>query len=750
MKRKLRFLQVLLSIILSIFCMVALIACAGKEPPVPQVTNVTITAVDSTSYGKAGALHQINYTAPEDSEISTSVQLNGEPATVADFVKTPEGLIFYTAGEYTVTVYASKNGMLGSGSVNITITEGAVSVNNVTISAAAGEAYGKVGALHLISYTATAGSQVEVEIKKDEALADDVIFNGEYNTVIFGSAGTYTVKVTATTESGSDSAQAQIEVTAAEAPTVSLSLNQTTVEEDGEVTLQKTVSYAGGDMLAGESVSVLYRADSTGSFLETSESSYTLIGDKFTPHLAGEWKLVYKVLGEKGSEGEASATLKCNPLALSLLPKATGLYRIQTATPAEIDYTVIGAADKYDISYDLHGATHVTASAGDGTSVRINASEVDYFTVTIVYTHKVVTTLQEKLDITVYSVDSLTYAPAWGEDPFDGMPSDVLTSMGHLLYFNATSRGGNKRELTAENATFEVIEHNVTASSGGTGVEILYGAGDNGAYPYVIVTNFDNNVAQGDFTLKMTLTDPYTGYSAVATKKFNVLPTSNNNANAAKFIVNYINQHSDFYDMGSMDYSNLCSDCRHNMILTKTGAIMQRSNPSWTLNNNNADFAQMDLASASQNNRLEFKFKLLAPNPVSGEAWLGIGMRTVNTNGWAGFFDLHIVSGRLDITNGLNQRPSTESKSAAERPLAQNGATLYVRIDRRVNGSVAEYTVYAKTEANAPYEQYYRCTYAVSTSAGNPGAPVKQYQFTHRNAGGCYAVEEVNVTDFGA
>ena len=751
MKRKFVLIQVLLSVILSILCCVAFIGCEGKEPPAPVVSDVTITAVDGTSTGKAGALHQVNYTATEGSDISMSVQLDGEPATVADYSGTEEGLIFYSAGEYTVTVYATKGGMLGSASAKITVTVGSVSVSDVKISAAANETFGKVGSLHVISYKATAGSKVEIEIQKGEAKADDVVFNPEYNTVIFGSTGTYTVKVTATANEVSDSAYAQIAIEITDEPTVQLTLNKSTVEEDEEVTLQKTVTYVGGDTCKEESVSVLYRATSADTFNEISASAYTLAGVRFTPHLAGEWQITYRAEGVRGAVGEASATLTCNPGEVELSLKTQGRHRIQTNAATEIDYRVEGAADKYDITYDVHGVNGVTATAGDGHSVSITATAVEYFTVTVVYTHKVVTTLQVKLDIDFYSVDSLTYAPVWGEDPFDGMPSDVLTSMGHLLYFDAKSSGGIQRELTAKDVQYTVIEKNVTASSGGNGVEVLYGASDNEAYPYVIVTNFDNNVATGNFTLKMTLTDPATGYSAVAYKKFNVLPTTNDNAKAAKFIQDYVKAHSDFYSMGNMDYSNLCSDTRHNMVLTKTGTVMQRSNPSWDLNKGNADFAQMDFASASKNNRLEFKFTLLAPNPTSGVAWLGIGMRTSVQTGWAGFFDLHTVNGRLDITCGLDAKPTSEYVFNSDaRPLANNNTTMYVRIDRNVSGTVAEYAIYVKTGETDGFLPWYRCSYNVSTTAGNPGAPVKQYQFTHRNGGGCYAVEEVRVTDFGA
>lgn len=751
MKRKILMIQVLLTIVLSVLCCFALFGC-GSEPEVPEVTGVAIVAVDGKSQGKAGALHEVTYTVPENCKVATSVRIGDSFATMADYSSTNGGYIFYTAGEYTVTVYASRGGMLGSASAKITIHESEASVSDVQIKAAAGEAYGKVGALHVLSYAADADSEIQVEIKKDGVAATDVEFNGGYNTLVFGSAGKYTVTVTATVGTVSDSAEAEIEIGVADAPTVTLSLDKSTVQEDGEVTLSHTVAYAGGDVRKEESVTALYRKGSSGDYAQANEETYTVNGDRFTPHVAGEWKVVYKALGMGGGAGEASTALTCTPVEITLSPKTTERQRIRTENPTEIDYLVEGAADKYNVSYDVHGKSGIETEKGEGNSVRVTAANVDYFTVTVVYTHKVDTSMKKTVDIDLYSVESLVYAPVWGADPFDGMPDEVLTSMGYLLYFDATASGGVARELTAKNAKYEVIEHRVTASSGGTGVELLYAANDEN-YPYVIVSNFDNNVAEGNFTLKMTVTDPYTGYSAVATKKFTVLPTTNNQATATKRIQNFVEKYSDFYRMDSMNFDNAVSDCRQNMILTKTGTIMQRSNPSWPLQNGpgneNADFAHMDFEKAASNCRLEFKFNLLAPNPASGAVWLGIGMRTVDANGWVGFFDLHVVNGKLDITAGL-QGNDKEYVSNAERPLAENDTTMYIRIDRRVNGSLAEYTVFVKTQENAAYEQFYRCTMATSTSAGNVGAPVKQYQFTHRYGGGCYSVENVVVTSYDA
>ncbi|MDE6411599.1 MAG: hypothetical protein K2L02_03580 [Clostridia bacterium] len=752
MKRKIILLQVLLTLILSILCCFALFGCNSSEPPVPEVKDVTITALDGTSYGKTGALHKVNYNVPEGSKVATSVKIGDSFATVADYSYLDGGYIFYTAGEYTITVYASKDGMLGSASAKITVHDSEASVSDVNIRAAAGEAFGKVGALHVLTYAADAGCAIQVEIKKDGEPATDVEFNSVYNTLVFGSAGKYTVKVTASIGTGNDSAETEIEIGVMAEPSVTLSLDKSEVNEDEEVTLNHTVVYQSGDIRERESVSALYRTGASDEYREAREDTYTVKGDRFTPHIAGEWKVVYKAQGRGGAVGEAIASLKCNgvPAEISLSCNITERLRIQTNTATDLKYFVEGATDKYDVTYDVHGASGVIAEMGEGSSVRVTPTEVEYFTLTVIYTHKGDPSIQKKFDIDLYSVDSLGYSPVWGDEPFD-MLDDVLTSMGHMLYFNATTRGGAQRELTSRNAKYEVIENNVTASSGGTGVEVL-NAADDVNYPYVIVTNFDHNVAKGDFTLKMTLTDPVTGFSAVAKKKFNVLATGN--GSAAKFIQNYVKTHSDYYTMGNMNFENLSSDSRHNMVLTKTGTIMQRSNPSWPLRDSNgaenSDFALMDFDQAATNCRLEFKFTLLGPNPGSGEVWLGIGMRTVNEGGWAGFFDLHLVNGKLDITNGLDKKPTlgnATTSNAAARPSAQNGTTMYVRIDRSVSSNRATYTVSVKTEGDANYVEYYRCSYTVSSDAGNPGAPVKQYQFTHRNGGGCYAVENVTITN---
>lgn len=743
MKRKFTALRTFFLLAFSLLACFALFGCDADEPSAPQVTDVAITAADGAVYGKAGELHRITYVAPEGSEVSFSVRLGGSAAGGGDYARLDEGYVFYTAGTYTVTVYAAKDGMLGSGSATVTI-QSAELLGEVRLFAASGEAYGKAGALHVLSFSSREGSEAEVTIEKEGEAATDAVYDGALRTVVFGSAGKYTVTVTVTDGEEHASGKAEIEVSATDAPEVGLTLGKKSAKENEEISFTRSVVFAKGDSAISEEISVLYRKNSREEYRAAEEETYFLGGEKFMPRIAGEWELVLSVLTRGGAAAEATARLTCRPAEIALRSFSERRIRVQTGQAAEIGYLVTGTAENYDVTFDTHGNENVTAEAGEGSSVRVTAAQVDYFTVTVVYTHKVNRSTIKSLDLDFYSVESLTYAPAFGEDPFDGMPSDVLTSMGHRLYFDAHSCGGEERELTAE---YEVVKNNVTAETGSNAVEILFAA-DDGVTPYVIVSNYDNNVARGKFLLRLTVKDPFTGYFAVAEKEFNVIPTTNDNAAAAKCIEDYVEAHADYYQMNGLDFSSVCSDSRHNMVLTKTGTIINRAHPDWALRSNNADnadFAKIGLSAPAQDCRLEFKYRIFAPNPNSGNTWLGIGLCTKTKDGWAGFFDLHTVNGKLAVTHSFagakNQQVFEE-----EMPLAKSGTTLYVCIDRKGNGGLAEYTISVKTEKNGEYRKYLRVDFNVSDTAGNLGAPIAEYRFTHRNAGGTYSLEEVSLS----
>ncbi len=739
MKRRAIYLHILLVLLLSLLCGGMLVGC-GETVAAPEVKNVSIAAVEGTT-GTVGTPHRVTFEAPEGCEISYSVVLGEAPATVSDFRRDGDAFLFYKAGTYTVTVYAAKDGMLGSGAATLSVK--AAGLGEVKLTAPSG--YGKVGTKHALSCEGMSAA-AKVSVEKDGAPTEDAAYSAAEGTIVFASAGTYTVVV----EEGGEKKTATIEIVATAAPTLTLSFAESSVKEDGAAAFEAVAHFDAGDGEAERSFKALYRLDGTAEYAEAEEGSYTLLGELFLPHTAGEWKLVCTVKGTSGSTAEAEAEISCEAAALSLSPRGAERYRIRTGQAVEISYLADGATDKYNVSFDTHGNADVIAEAGTGTSVRITSSQPDWFTVTVVYTHKVFTTVQQRVNIDVYSVENLTYAPVWGEDPFGGMPSEVLTCMGHLLYVDATSHGGTPHTFLPEEAEFEVVKNSVKSREGSKDVQkdvrILF-AGNNLSYPYLFVDDLDACKATGKFTVRMKLTDPRTGYAAVAEKEFTVTATGSEDAAAAKKISDYVKKYNAFFGADAMDLTGMPKDCRLNMVLTSGGIIMHRRGAEWSLNGGNADFAKMTFAEATENFRLDLKFTLLAPNPSSGAAWLGIGVRTVDKDGWAGFFDLKADGGKFVLAPAFDNGTLTELPAAgAELPEAKSGAVIELRLERRASGDAVEYAAYYK--AAGEYRLYARWIGTKSTQAGNIGAPVMQLQFTHRNAGGCYAVENVSLLRF--
>lgn len=730
MKRNIA-IRALLVLVFSVLGCFVLFGCDNASLPadLPEVKDVSLTAEDSALYGKAGVLHRLAYTAAEGATVSTSVELGGKAATSSDYSARAEGFLFYTAGEYTVTVYAAKDGLVGQASVKIQIAASTAYINGVQIVAADGYG-GKTGALHSLVYDAPAESEIAVTFEKDGAPSQDAQYDPARKTVVFRSAGNYTVTVTASLNGASASDSAQFAVTALEAPEVTLSAAKTTVKEEETVTLERGAVFADFDRCSSENITVLYRKGNSGSYKDADEESYTLNGDLFTPHTAGRWKLVYEVNGMWSGTGEDELLLTSSAASMTLSAKTAGRQRIQNGVPTEIVYSAKGALDKYNVSFDTHGNGNVTVTKGEGCSLVVTAAKTDYFTVSVIYTHKVNTATKQQIDLDFYSVENLVYAPFLGEDPFCGMPSETLTFMGHLLYFDATPCGVEGRKLTNRDVSYKILESNVNGA-----VEVLYVAGDED-YPYLIQSNGEDCVATGSYTLQATVTDPITGYSAIATKRFTVTPTTNDNTAAAKCITDYVAKYPGFFQMKDMSFANIGHDSRKNVVLTKTGAIIHRTNASWPLGNG-PEFGCADPA-AQVDCRLAFDFRLYGEN-ASGGANLDIQVMTGGTNSSAGTIQVGVANGKFFARQSVNG----QSVQTGQMPAVAMGQTVSLRLARKVSGTTVTFTLSAKTES-----EYVTClsfTAPVSSSAGDIGTPVARYQFKHSGGGGCFAVENVTL-----
>ncbi len=739
----------LITLLISLLCCGILFGCDAQEPDVPKVENVVLAAADTASTGKAGVLHQLSYTVPKGSKVSTSVDFNGKTATPAEYLCNEEGYIFYSAGEYTVTVYAAKDGMVGSDSVKLTVQKGAAHITDVELVAAAGEVYGKVGMVHVLRYTASEGSEIAVEVKKGDGAASsaDYTFDALHSTLVFHTPTTgtemYTVNVTATLGSTFESVGTQLSITV-DPPTVTLEAENTLVEAGRSVVLTRTVKFAREDGFDHDSFTVRRGGSQAAS------SEYSLKGDVFTPFVAGSYVISYRVDTLLGGYSSASATVNCTAAQIGLSLATEGAQRVQLQTATDIPYIVSGNVDGFEVSFTSnHPDPALQLTAGNGTSVRIldNRTETDWFTVTVTYTSKGGGNAKS-IEIPVYTVDDLYLSPTWGEDPFGGMPDEVLTNMGHLIYFDASPFEGAKYEFTRRDLSLEVAENNVTAPSGGEKVEVLLAGGENADYPYVIQSSFDKKDAgdgTGNFVLRMRLTDPYLKMSIVAEKKFTVTPTQNSNDDSPAVIQSYIERHNDFFTESAFDFNDegtkLGHDARLNMILTKDGYIIGR--PSAGMSFDAGGALGVVRPASGENVRLAFTVTPVTFNG-GGKMELGIGIRAGSFDTWVDYLDLEVNSGVLGVTAGKN---FGEIETTATVPVSI-GKPFHIQIDRTKSEDKVVFTVFCQTEENGEFVTLLKTAEITSsTKEGKAFGSVVAYQFDRRSGMGCgtYAVENVAV-----
>lgn len=752
--KKCMWLTRILALIVACAMVFGLAACGGGTDTrtAEEVTDVVVTAEEGETQGAVGSRHILSYKAPEGSDVSVSVSKDSKSATADDYsYNSSTGVIvFYTTGTYTVTVYAAKDGLLGSGKTDITVTaqaQGKAEVSGVSVSAASGAKSGVIGAPHVVNYAVPDGSGVSVSVQKDGAAAEasDYSFDAATRKIVFYKEGNYTVTVTATSGESTASGSAVITVSAFEAPEITFTAAKTSAVEDEAVKLTHSVTYAASDLMKTEGYSVEYKSNAADAYAAAADSLYSLSGDVFAPHTAGYFRIAYTATGIHGSSAVKYVEIRALAAPVSVKAEnANALNRIGVNVPTAMRYIATGAVDKYDISFDTHGDSRIAATKGSGSSFIVTAAAADTYTVTVKLTHKLDSSVHSSVNYKFYAVSDVERSPVFGQDPFAGMPSSVLTSVGMLPYFDATPAPSSITEkLTVSDVTLEVTDQNVKTSDNKVcNVDVNYVAGDE-AYPYFIVSNFDNNTARGTFKLKMTVKDPATGAYAVATRSFTVTPMNSDPENTLK---NYVNNNA-FFEMNGLDYSIACPDARQNMVLTKTGVIIHRRNATWSLNGGNGDFVKIELPSPLSNYRVDFKMHIYGKNLglLEGNVWLGIGMRTNDFNGWSGFIDIMSKDGKITgLFDNTDKRTSEAGPADGVVVPDTAGTEAYFRLERVEVSNTAVYTIYVKTSEDGAYGQLYRFTVDKATS--HIGAPLAGISFTHRSGGGCYSLEDISVT----
>ena len=203
--------------LIAVLCAAALTftACGdkGSDPKDVSVTGVTLTVATGDTRGAIETEHTLAYTATAGATVTVTVQKSNVTAAETDYTYTEASkkLVFHTAGSYTITVKAEKDGKSDSGSVTIAVTDPAaveiVEVTDVTL-----PQKGIVGAEYTLAYTATEGAAVTVTVKKDkeDAAQSDYTYTEETKKFVFHTAGAYAVTVKA--EKGNDSDQKTVHI----------------------------------------------------------------------------------------------------------------------------------------------------------------------------------------------------------------------------------------------------------------------------------------------------------------------------------------------------------------------------------------------------------------------------------------------------------------------------------------------------------------------------------------------------------
>lgn len=248
--------------------------------------------------------------------------------------------------------------------------------------------------------------------------------------------------------------------------------------------------------------------------------------------------------------------------------------------------------------------------------------------------------------------------------------------------------------------------------------------------PYLFVENGGSGNASGSFTLRMTLTDPATGYSATATKKFTVTAGS-----GAAQVSAFVEKNRSFFELGSLGLGSMGRDAKKNAILTKNGIIIRRDNADGGLAE--GTFGRADLASAKDACSLQFEMRVLGVN-ASGAAQIGIGLETGSKDSMAGFVEIGMADGRIAVTHTLS---GVREFRAEEMPELALGERISVRLERSKSGDAAMYILYVQTKtANV---ECLRLICTATSKASSAGAPIAGFRFDHRGFGGCSMVENV-------
>ena len=648
--------------------------------------------------------------------------------------------------------------IFASGLVACARTATAPEVKNVTLTAAADATLGLTENVHVLGYEVTSGSKVDVSVKKDgiAATAAHYTYTESSKEIVFHATGLYLITVKATLDGVSDEGTVAVNITntleALESEDFSITLEvgrgknrqYAFVEEGKSVAVNIKVNYPEGDSKKTETLEV-YRYDgATDEYAIVGVESYEWVGEGYTefkPLIAGIYKIKYEAESTLGETASKVAAVEAGivTIKLSYDPALATNGWVRLGTSASVLNYLVEREDgegeayvaNYNVTYDVSSSGVTAAAAAEGTGVTLTASSSDTATVKVTYTHKTNSYYSETLEVPVSFVSDVDSSPVLGEDPFGGMISELVPSVGLMLYFDASVDG---TQLTYSDIEYSVTNTSLVKSDGSPlSSVVIYKLYDMVNYPYIIVENFENNTAYGTVTVKMTAKNGTA--TAAASKTFTVDPL----VEGAKWDnVKGTNEYvSKVFDIKDTNFDIILkADQLQNMVVSKEGVVFHRkygSGDLFCVTPDGADNFQIDFDYAVMNRQ------------GNNKASFAINARTGRWEGYCGSQMAFYAEGDSTTIHSGYWGDNISKENSDNHPSAEIGKVVHIRLVHTVEDSTVRWN-WTWSEDGETYNDWLKFDVTKTTEDAKIGSPVYALQFNHEE--GSYRIGGVKLTIF--
>lgn len=687
--------------------------------------------------------------------------------TVQDKETGKKEYTFKTAGDYTIEVVATENGVSTTQSLSVKVELPGPNFTKIEV---AGDTY-KDGVCEVskeLTLTFTYEGDTETTftyvIKKGGETAtpttDYTLVEAEKK-ITFNSFGAYTIEVTATRNKKTQTLSVSITVldpkaTPPEITEFKAEKTEGLVEGDAGTALTTQATFKGQDETLFSKTYEVFIQEGGSSYNNADTSYYTFEGDTFKALVAGNYKITVTVIGTAGGKATSDVTLTVaavdltEKLSVAASQKTNGWVRVATGSAQEIAYTL--TAGTYVGGYEVSAtATNgATASAVEGAKVSVSSEAANTSTITVTYTHKKIAEKTYTLEIPVSFVTDVDSAPVLGEDPFGGTYGELLTATGLQLYWNVTDKATEGTQLALADVTFAVVDGTNTT---GQTVGVYHVVGNETLPWYVIVEDWSAGTATGEVAVKLTATKG--GQTAAATKLFTVNALPNPGSSSG------LNAYADKVmgtNRGAMNFDEITSrGHRENMVISKEGIYEHRTGGDWTPNQDNAGLIVVTVnggngRTAFPNDfQLDFEYQITKRTGNNTKASFCVNYRTGAWGGYNGSqtaFYAENQNTTIDCASWNGYDDGSQGwEGEAGKPNGAELTHIHIRLTHTVSGGKAHFT-WTWSSDGTTYNAWYSYTATVSAEQGNMGSPI--YALQINNEQGSYYLGNFKLTDLTA